>query len=208
MRLFFLLSLVFLASARGWHQQLQCTSPLQVKSLVDMTSNSNLYDVAYAWSRKASLQHWNVQSGRKISFSAEETREGMCFDSNSTKVYLSYSTVIKLPHVVALYYGSRHYKITIQKQVCTNATVMTEKVLVTQIPFITQLSTMSTLTLHRPSRSLDVTSTLQMSVPWFLSWMTQDMKEAIQKSNEHKQSLMWELMCPGAQYKEEKSSMP
>ena len=161
-----------------------------------MTSNSNLYDVAFAWSRKASLQYWNMQSGLKIPRSADDMHEGMCLVSNTTNVYLSYSTVIKLPHVVALYYGSRHYKITIQKQICTNATVMTEKVLVTQIPFITQLSTISTLTLHRPSQSLDITSMLQMSVPWFLSWMSQDMKQAIQQSNEHKQSLMWELMCP------------
>lgn len=145
-------------------------------------SDTNLYNIAYEWTRHQNIDNWSVHDAVANN------------DSSKRCIEISYDTAVQVPKFFLPYIVSQD-KTHIAKKVCVHDTIMQEDIHVKNVPFIESMY----ITVR--GRFLDNESHFaaqtDIPVPWYLEIWRDRIETHVRKSLQEYMQILHKYTCPG-----------
>lgn len=138
-------------------------------------SNSNLYNVAYAWTKHRELKSWDYNI----------LKNNQTLSDNKNCISIKYNTEVAVPRFFEDYMPSvfnQFASIHISKIVCEKQNLLTEEITMRGVPIINELSMNVKGYINQRSKKVDFNVYSNIEYPWYLILIKSHIEDHIKKS--------------------------
>ena len=156
-----------LAHARGETLRIESSHSISCPFTTWDISQSNMYNIAFAWTHHQTLNKWSYMPAKEINASMQ------C-------VAIQYSAPIVIPKFFRSYTFSNLLFADVSKRICVQDNRLSESVIVYGVPFVETFK--MTISASVNTDKVEYKSYSDIATPWWLVVLSSQIKEHVRKS--------------------------